>query len=675
METSLLNDIIIIFGLAIIILFISHRFRVPSIVGLLLTGMIAGPYGLALIGRVSEIEVLAEIGIVLLLFTIGMELSLKEMWQIKKAVFIGGSVQVLITLLAAALIANYLGRNPGESIFIGFLIALSSTAIVLKLLQERAEIDSPHGRITLAILIYQDVIIVPMILVTPLLAGASGNGGESPLVMVVMAVLLIFMVIAGARWIVPQILYQIVKTRSSELFLLSIIFICFSVALFTYSTGLSLALGAFLAGLILSESDYGHQAIGNILPFRDVFMSFFFISIGMLLDINFILQKPALILLIALGVISLKAIIAGFATLVLGYPLRTTIMVSLALVQVGEFSFILSKFGIEYGLLTWDTYQLFLAVSVATMAATPFIIQASHNIADSFMRLPIPKRIKSCLCHENMRDETDKIQIKDHLIVIGFGINGRNVARAARVANIPYVIIEINPDTVISERSKDELIYYGDATQEAVLRHVNIKDARVMVLGISDPMATRRIISTARRLSPKIHMIARTRYLQEMEPLYELGADEVVPQEFETSVEIFVRVLKKYLIPKDIIETFMAEVRADGYEMFRNLSRESNDFCNLKLNLSDLDVSTIRVEKGSQVSGKTLAQVELRKKHGVTLIASCRSGHSVSNPNASLRLCPGDMLVLLGTPEKIAGVVGLFVTSDTGSEDDDSKKQ
>ncbi|NOR48411.1 MAG: potassium transporter KefB, partial [Methanosarcinaceae archaeon] len=624
METSLLNDIIIIFGMAIAILFISHRFRIPSIVGLLLTGMIAGPYGLAVLSSVAEIEVLAEIGIVLLLFTIGMELSLKDMWQIKKAVFLGGSVQVLVTILAAALIATYFGRSPGESIFIGFLLALSSTAIVLKLLQERAEIDSPHGRITLAILIFQDVIIVPMILVTPLLGGASENGGESPLVLLAMAILLIFMVIAGARWIVPQLLYQIVKTRNSELFLLSIIVICFSVALFTYSTGLSLALGAFLAGLIISESEYGHQAIGNILPFRDVFMSFFFISIGMLLDINFFLEQPALIIIIALGVISLKAIIAGLATAVLGYPLRTTIVVSLALVQVGEFSFILSKFGIEYGLLTWDTYQLFLSVSVATMAATPFIISASPNIANSFMRLPLPKRIKSGLYPIKMDENTSKIQLKDHLIIVGFGINGRNVAQAARAAVIPYIAIEMNPDTVLSERSKDELICYGDATQEAVLKHVNINDARVMVLGISDPLATRRIISTARRLSPKIHIIVRTRYLQEMEPLYDLGADEVVPQEFETSVEIFIRVLKKYLIPKDIIETFMAEVRADGYEMFRNLSRESSDFCNLKLNLSDLDVSAIRVEKDSHASGKTLAQIELRKKYGVTMIASCR---------------------------------------------------
>ncbi len=675
MEISLLNEIIIIFGLAIAILFISHRFRVPSIVGLLLTGMLAGPYGLAVVSSVAEIEVLAEIGIVLLLFTIGMELSLKDMWQIKKAVLLGGSVQVLVTLLAAALIATYLGRSPGESIFIGFLLALSSTAIVLKLLQERAEIDSPQGRITLAILIFQDVIIVPMILVTPLLAGATGNGGESPLILLAMGILLIFLVIAGARWIVPQLLYQIVKTRNSELFLLSIIFICFSVALFTYSTGLSLALGAFLAGLIISESEYGHQAIGNILPFRDVFMSFFFVSIGMLLDINFFFQQPALIVVIALGVISLKAIIAGLATIVLGYPLRTTIMVSLALVQVGEFSFILSKFGIEYGLLTWDTYQLFLAVSVITMAATPFIIHASPHIADSVMRLPLPKKMKSGLYPVKMNGQTDKIQLKDHLVVVGFGINGRNVARAARVAGIPYVIIEMNPDTVLSERSKDELIYYGDATQEAVLKHVNINDARVMVLGISDPVATRRIISTARRLSPKLHMITRTRYLQEMGPLYDLGADEVVPQEFETSVEIFVRVLKKYLIPKDIIETFMAEVRADGYEMFRNLSRESSDFCDLKLNLSDLDVSTIRVEKCSYVSGKTLAQVELRKKHGVTLIASCRGGQTSSNPDASIRLCPDDVLVLLGTPDKIAEVTGLFVAPDTCSENEDSNKQ
>src|SRR5665648_23814 len=553
MDTLLLNEIIIIFGLGIAILFISHKLRVPTIVALLFTGMLAGPYGLGAISSVDEIEILAEIGIILLLFTIGTELSLKDLWQMKKAVLFGGSVQVLFTIMAVAIIVIQMGRSPAEGIFIGFLISLSSTAIVLKLLQERADIDSPHGKITLAILIFQDVIIVPMILVTPLLAGVSADGGKSPFTVLVMGIGIILLVLVAAKWIIPQVLYQIVRTRNREMFLLSIIFICLSIALLTYSIGLSLALGAFLAGLIISESEYSHQTLGSILPFRDVFMSFFFVSIGMLLDINFLVSNLGLVVLVASGVLLVKALIAGFASTLLGYPLRTTILVSLALVQVGEFSFILSRFGLEYGLLTGATYQLFLAVSVVTMAATPFSIRAAPHISDYVMRLPLPQRLTTGLYPVQAGGNDTKVHLKDHLIIIGFGVNGRNVARAARVAGIPYVIIETNPDTVVHEKSKGESIYYGDATQEAVLEHAGITDARVLVLGISDAVATRRIISTARRLSPKLHLITRTHYVQEMKPLYDLGADEVVPQEFETSVEIFVRVLKKYLIQKDVM--------------------------------------------------------------------------------------------------------------------------
>lgn len=664
MNTLLLNDIIIIFGLGIIILFLSHRLRIPTVVALLLTGMLAGPYGMGIISAVDEIEAMAEIGIILLLFTIGTELSLKDLWQMKKAVFFGGSVQVLGTLLAVSLIIMYLGRSPGESIFIGFLIALSSTAIVLKILQERAEMDSPHGRITLSILIFQDVIIVPMILVTPLLAGVSENGGESPLVLLGMGIGIILLVIIGAKWIVPHLLYQIVRTRNRELFLLSIIFICLSVALLTYSIGLSLALGAFLAGLIISESEYSHQALGNILPFRDVFMSFFFVSIGMLLDVNVLLQQPLLVAAITLGVFVVKANVAGFATFVLGYPLRTTALVSLSLVQVGEFSFILSRFGVEYGLLSGNTYQLFLAVSVVTMAATPFIIAAAPRFADSIMQIPLPKSLKSGAYIVGTSGQTKKIHLKDHLIIIGFGLNGRNVAHAARVAGIPYTIIETNPDTVLHEKSKGELIYYGDATHESVLEHADIEDARVMVLGISDPIATRRIISVARQLNPNLHMIARTRYLQEMSALHELGADEVVPQEFETSVEIFVRVLKKYLIPKDIIEKFIAEVRSDGYEMFRTPSREPSSFHDLRLNIPEIEISTLRIEDGAPAAERTLAGIELRKKYGVTLLAVRRKMETISNPHADMRLYAGDVLILLGTPEKLAEVIVLFITPD-----------
>jgi len=542
MEIMLLNEIVIIFGLSIAILFICHRLRMPTIVGFLLTGILAGPYGLGLIKAVHEVEILAEVGVVLLLFTIGIEFSLGRLLQIKKSVLMGGSIQVLLTLLVTFVIARQLGQPIGESIFIGFLISLSSTAIVLKLIQERAEVDSPHGRITLGILIFQDIIIVPMILVTPLLAGATGDLGESVLVLIAKGIGIIGLVFVSAKWIVPQVLYQIARTRSRELFLLSVVVICLAVAWITSSAGLSLALGAFLAGLIISESEYSHHALGNILPFRDVFTSLFFISIGMLLDVGFLFRQPGTIVLMALGVLVLKSFIASFATVLLGFPLRTSILVGLALGQVGEFSFILSKTGVEHGLLAGNIYQMFLAVSVLSMVATPFIITLAPRLTDIILLLPLPKRLISGFYPVPDIKVEDK---KHHLIIIGFGVNGRNVARAARVSGIPYAIIEMNPETVRSEQARGEPIYYGDSTQEAVLQHANIKDARIVVAAINDPTATRRITEIIRRLNPEVHLIVRTRYLQELKPLYELGADEVIPEEFETSVEIFTRVLEK----------------------------------------------------------------------------------------------------------------------------------
>jgi CPA2 family monovalent cation:H+ antiporter-2 len=626
-------------------------------VGFLLTGILAGPHGLGLLKAVHEVEVLAEIGVVLLLFTIGIEFSLKNLLRIKKSVLMGGSVQVLLTFVAVFSLSRYFDQAFSESVFIGFLVALSSTAIVLKLIQERAEVDSPHGRTTLGILIFQDVIIVPMMLVTPLLVGAAGNLGSLILVLVAKGIGIILLVMIGAKWIVPQVLYQIARTRNSELFLLSVVTICLAVAWLTSSSGLSLALGAFLAGLIISESEYSHQALGNILPFRDVFTSFFFVSIGMLLDVGFLFRQPGFIVLIALGVLALKAIIACFVTVLLGLPLRTAILAGLALSQVGEFSFILSRTGTEHGLLAGNIYQIFLSVSVLTMAATPFIITLAPHLSDIILRLPLPKRLVSGFYPVSEIKVEGK---KDHLIIIGFGLNGRNLAQAAKLMDIPYVIIEMNPETVRSEQAKGEPIYYGDATREAVLQYANIKDARIVVLAINDPAATRRITEITRRLNSKVHFIVRTRYLQEMQSLYELGADEVIPEEFETSVEIFTRVLAKYLIPRDEIERFVAEVRSDGYKMFRSLSKKSVSFSDLTLQLPDVEISTLRVGVRSALAGKSLTQIELRKRYGVTVLAIRRTSQILSNPHGDMQLCANDVLFVLGPPEKIAEVTSLF---------------
>jgi len=665
MEIPLLNDIVIIFGLSIGIIFICHRLRVPTIVGFLLAGILAGPYGLGLIRAVHEVEILAEIGVALLLFTIGIEFSLQRLLQIKKSVLIGGSIQVLLTFFVAFVIARQLGQPVGNSIFIGFLISLSSTAIVLKLLQERAEVDSPHGSTALGILIFQDIIIVPMILVTPLLAGATGNAGESVLVLIAKGIGIIGLVIVSAKWIVPRVLYQIARMRSQELFLLSIIVICLAVAWATSSAGLSLALGAFLAGLIISESEYSHQALGNILPFRDVFTSFFFVSIGMLLDVGFLFRHPGSIALITLSVLVFKAIIAGSVTILLGFPFRTSILVGLALGQVGEFSFILSKTGVEHGLLAGDIYQMFLAFSILSMAATPFIIALAPRLADIILLLPLPKRLITGfypIPEINIKSK------KDHLIIIGFGMNGRNVARAARLSGIPYAIIEMNPETVKSEHAKGEPIYYGDSTQETVLQNANIKNARIAVVAINDPTATRRITEVIRRISPKVHLIVRIRYLQEMKPLYELGADEVIPEEFETSVEIFTRVLTKYLMPRDEIERLVAEVRADGYEMFRSISKASASLYDLKLQLYDVDISTFRIAQGSQLIGETLAHIELRRRYGVSVVAIRRDSKILANPDADMVLQSNDVLFVLGSPKKISEAINTFSSSNKGNE-------
>ena len=658
MEILLLTDIVIILGLSVAVLLFFHFIRLPAVVGLLLTGILAGPHGFGLVGAVHEVEVLAEIGVIFLLFTIGIEFSFKKLIEIKKQVVVGGSLQVGLTILAVFVIARLIGLSSPEAIFYGFLISLSSTAIVLRLIQERAEVDTPHGRTGLGILLFQDVIIVPMILITPMLAGSQpGQMNSDIFIFAAKAIAILSLVPVAAKWLMPWLLYQVARTRSKELFLLTVVTICLAIAWLTSTAGLSLALGAFIAGLIISESEYSHQALGNILPFRNVFTSFFFVSIGMLLDTGFLVNNLLLILIASAGVLVLKAIIAVSAAILLGLPLRCGILAGLSICQVGEFSFILSRSGVEHGLLA-DHYQLFLAVAVLTMAATPFIISLAPRFADRILQFSLPVKLKTGLWPEPEKKIHKKL--KQHLVIIGFGLNGRNVAHAARMTNIPYMIIEMSPDTVKREREKGEPIFFGDAIHEEVLRHAGIEDATVVVVAINDPAATRAITENVRKLTRKAHVIVRTRYLMEMQPLYELGANEVIPEEFETSVEIFSRVLAKYLIPRNEIDKLVVQLRSDGYEMFRNLSEKSSSFGNLDLQLPDVEVSSMRVEEGSPVVGMSLLELELRKKYGVTVFAVCRDSQIFLNPEVDRSFYADDILYVIGSPEKLAEIGKLF---------------
>jgi len=653
-ELELLNSIVIVISLSVVVLFIFHRLRAPTIVGFLLTGILAGPQGLGLISASEQVSLLADIGVVLLLFTVGIEVSLRDIIQLKKYVLIGGSLQVALTTVAVFLVMISLDLPVGTAVLLGLLVSLSSTAIVLRIIQKREEFDSLHGRTTLGILIFQDMAVVPMMLLIPLLPGSTLALGSSPLAVALKGLSIVALIIISAKWLVPRVLYSIARTRDRELFLLSIVAICLAVAWITSLAGLSLGLGAFLAGLIISESPYSHQAFGNIVPLRDVFTSFFFISIGMLLDVGVLIANPAFIVLLALAVMALKAALAGFAISLMGLPFRIIILVSLALSQIGEFSFVLSKVGFESGLISREYYQIFLDVTVLTLAATSLIMAVSPKVAEGMLRLPLPSRLKA-RPYPSVSKELEALE--DHLIIIGYGVNGRNVARSAKRESIPYLIIDMDPEIVMREGKSGEPIYFGDAASEAVLNHVGICKAKAMVIAISDPSATRRITELARRLNSDIFIIARTRYVQEMKPLHDLGADEVIPEEYETSIEIFSRVLSRYDVPRDKIESFIDQIRSDGYEMFRSYSREP--FCSADLSLMTEDISTLKVCQGSPASERALGDLELEALD-IKPLAVHRGMDTLSNPDGDLVLLPDDVIIMMGREENIHKVADLF---------------
>jgi CPA2 family monovalent cation:H+ antiporter-2 len=667
MEDYLLANVNVILGFAVVILTIFYRFEFPPILGFLVTGMLIGPYGLGILSGGDNVDMTSELGVVFLLFTIGVDLSLHELWKMKKAVLAGGTLQILFTTALAFIVCTRIGFSSATSVFIGFLISLSSTAIVLKVFQDKNEVDTPHGKTSLAILIFQDLAIVPLILITPILAGSSISYDGAFSSIFFKGSLIIFFFILSAKLIVPGIFYYVGRTGSKQLFLGSVVFVCLSAAVFTYRIGLSLALGAFLAGIIISGSQYSQQAMGNILPLKDMFMSFFFVSIGMLLDLSYLLEHLPLLILAAVALIIIKSIAGVLITIILGYPLRTTIITGLALSQVGEFSFVLSKLGVEYTLLSDDIYQAFLAVSIITMGITPFLINASYKPADFIVKKAsetvFGMKLVQGFCSGSLEEKKCvEPDMRDHLIVVGFGFSGKTISKAAKAAGIPYIILETNPDIVKQEKTKGEQIQYGDATLGAVLEHAGIKNARVIVVGISDAAATRKIVEKAKELNPNICVIAKVRDLQEMKRLNALGADEIIPEEYETSVEIFVRLMEKYLVPKENIEKMVSDLRANGYRRLRKLSVDpgNNIGFSIKDELPGVDIQVLKVGSGSSFDGKTLAEMEFRKKHGVTVLSVRRGSNIINTPEGNFILQAKDACVLLGKPENLLNVRKFF---------------
>lgn len=659
MEFQALKDLEVLFGLALVTVILFRKLMVPSIIGFLVTGILAGPYALRLINSPHDVEQLAEIGVVLLLFTIGIEFSLTELMRIRHLVFWGGSAQVVLTIFLVATGGMLLALPFNQALFFGFLLSLSSTAILMKLLMDAGQIDSPHGKSALGILIFQDLCVVPLMLLTPFLAG-QGGGAVDLLLMLFRAGGVVLVAHFGARYAVPWIFNQVVKARSRELFILTVIFVGFGTAWLTSLAGLSLALGAFIAGLAISESEYSHQALGDIIPFRDAFMSLFFISVGMLLDLRVFLEKPLLIIVLILLILLVKSVVASGAILLLGIPARIAIIAGLSLAQVGEFSFVLSQVGLKSGLLPDDLYQIFLAASVATMALTPLGLKYGPVVAPMVCRV-LPRALVRG--KGSLMQGGQKIRLSDHVVIVGYGLNGKNLAKVLKSYNIPYAVVEANPYTIATERKRGSHIVFGDATSPEVLEHVQMDKARILVIAISDASASRRVAALARQIHPGLHIIVRTRYLAEMEPLYEIGANDVIPEEFETSVEIFTRVLKRYLIPYSQIEECVATVRKDSYEMFRTLSKKHSPAAEISGFLSGVEIGTFTVGKGSILAGESLGEGTLRNRSGATLLAIRRGEDVTPNPDPVWEMREEDVVLLIGTPPQLAMAGKLFLST------------
>ncbi len=636
----IIKEIVIILLVSIPIIFLFKKINIPSILGFLVTGMIIGPYGFKLISNLHDIQLMAEIGVILLLFTIGLEVSIGKLLNMKKTLFITGCAQIVITIITTAIVFYLLKIPLNQSIFLGMLVSLSSTAIVLKLLSDKNEIDAPHGRISLVILILQDLAIVPMLILLPILSGTSKLSTTEVLLKLSYAFGSIVVIVLLAKILMPKILFHLARLRIREAFTIGIIFLLLGTAYITHVIGLSFAIGAFIAGLILSESDFSHQITSEIIPLKDAFNSIFFVSIGLLLNIHFVYSNILLLLSITLSIIALKTFIIVFLVKLIKYPFRTAIITGIGLSQIGEFSFVLSQGGINFNLISHEFYNAFLASSIFTMLITPFLLRLAPALG--YKANNIKKKI-----HDKNKE------LRDHVIIVGYGLNGRNLARVLKEIGIDFVVIEMNPDTVKTEKLKGEKFIYGDVTREGILHTAGIQSASLIVFVISDPSATKRGLQTAKRLNPNIYAIVRTRFSSEVNELILLGADDVIPEEFETSLRIFGRVLEKYHIPHNIIKEQVAILRGESYELMRRRNIAEKSITNLEKILAAGLTETFYVEENNIHSGKSILELNLRALTKATIIAIVRGDKIITNPDADEKILAKDTLVITGTHKSV----------------------
>lgn len=629
--------------------------RQPILLGYLLAGMVVGPAGLGLIKELIQVETLAQFGVAFLLFALGVEFSFSELKKVKGISLGGGGLQIALTILITTLAALTMGwvTSPAQGVFLGAILSLSSTAVVLKSLMERNETGTPHGQVMLGMLVVQDLALGLMLAVLPALDKPPEEIGLAIGWALLHTGLFALGAIAAGIWVIPPLLRMLARTESRELFLLGVVALCLGIALLTEHLGLSIEMGAFVAGLMISEVEYADQTLTYVEPLRDIFASLFFATIGMLIDPLFLWNNLELILgLVALVFIG-KFLIITPLVMMFRYPLRTALITGLGLAQIGEFSFVLASEGQALGLVSRRVYLLILGTTAVTLVLTPFVLRLVPQLlamAESW-----PWLMRYLEKTDRPLEVAEELPIQNHVVVCGYGRIGQNIVRLLRDHSYPVIVIDQSESRIQELREAGIAYIYGNAASLHVLEKAGVTTAQGMAIALPDPMSTRLCLKRALELTPDLDVVVRANQDKDIELLYQLGAREVVQPDFEASLELSSHLLTGIGIPLPVIQREVQQIRNSHYSEFQSERPSYQVSRELKEASQEMNSRWYPLPEQSPLIGMTLEETNLRRLTGVSLLAIQRTtGEEMDYPDAKTVLQAGDRLLVVGEPDELA---------------------
>jgi CPA2 family monovalent cation:H+ antiporter-2 len=646
---SPLTQVLILLAGSVFLVTLARRLALPTTLAYLVLGLLIGPHALAVVSDTGTTRLLAELGVAFLLFTLGLEFSLPRMLAMRGEVFGLGALQVGATAAVFALLGNLLGVAWLPAIVLGGAVAMSSTAILLQQLTERAELNRTHGRLAFSMLLFQDLAFVPFLaLAAALAAGADHFSMSESLVAAVGGVLAIVAVLAAGRWLLRPLFHEIAHSRLRELFTLTVLLVALASAWVSHLAGLSFALGAFLSGMMLAETEYRHQIEAVIRPFRDILLGLFFISVGMLLDTRLLVHALPRVALMLVTLVVLKAAIAALTarpfTSSRFKALRTGIVISIG----GEFGVALCTILLQTGLVPGEIVEPLLVAIVLSMVLSPLILNNNKRVARALLREHAPTATAS----EREDAATGGIARREHVILCGFGRVGQNVARVLESQGFEYIALDLDPARIRAARQAGDPVLYGDSSDEELLAKAGLANASAVVISFSDPATSLGILRSLRRVRPDVPVLVRTADDARLRELQDAGATDVVPETFEASLMLVSHVLMLLRVPESRVVRVLGDIRNDRYAVLRNIVRRGDARPVDELSEHREEQKSVVVPPGAWAVGRSLSEVRGRGVE-VTFTGVRRQGILGREPAENTVLHEGDIVVLYGQPEEL----------------------